>query len=252
MSIEIKKKVFLIISGNTERLSQISDFINKHYDQPIIYTAPNGNVGLLKIKNAAIDIVIADSEFNTTDALKIVDVILLENFNPHMAIIIVGHPPEEERYLDELVIGKIYFIEGQLIENEFAQALAKALNYTSHTQPAVFYLRYLAAGDILIKEGDKAEFVYILKVGQLRAYNMINDQKIILGNIEVGEFVGEMSYINNEPRSACIEALSDAQLIEVPIGIVDKILYKRPAWSRALMMTLSKRLKHANKQNTQI
>lgn len=252
MSTEIKKKVFLIISGSPERLSLITAYIGKHYDKPVIYTAPNGNVGLLKIKNAPVDIVITDSESNTSDGLKMVEVILLENINPHMAIIIIGHPPEEERFVDELVIGKLYFIEEELIEIEFAQALAKALNFTSHTEPAAFYLRYLSVGEILIKEGEKAEFVYILKNGQLRAYNMIDDQKIILGNIEIGEFVGEMAYINNEPRSAYIEALTDAQLIEVPIELVDKILYKRPAWSKALMQTLSKRLKSANKITTQI
>jgi len=56
-----------------------------------------------------------------------------------------------------------------------------------------------------------------------------------------------MAYINNDSRSAYIEATSNAQLIEVPIELVDKILYKRPAWSKALMQTLSKRLKNANK-----
>ena len=252
MSTATKKKVFLIISGNPERVSLITNYIGKHYDKPIVYSAPNGNVGLLKIKNAAIDIVITDSEGNTTDGLKMVEVILLENLNSHMAIIIIGHPPEEEKFVDELVTGKLYFIEEELIESEFAQTLAKALNFTSHTEAAAFYLRYLSAGELLIKEGDKAEFVYILKNGQLRAYNILNGQKIILGNIEIGEFVGEMAYINNEPRSACIEAITDAQLIEVPIGLVDKILYKRPAWSKALMQTLSKRLKNANKITTQI
>ena len=252
MTIETKKKVFLTISGNSERQTQIADYITHHYNKPIVYSAPNGNVGLLKMKNASIDIVIIDSKSNTADGLKIVEVILLENVNPCMAIIIIGHPPEKERFLDELVSGKLYFIEEKLIENEFAYSLAKALNFTSHTEAAPFYLRYLSAGEILIKEGDKAEFVYILKNGQLRAYNIINNQKIILGNIEVGEFVGEMSYINNEPRSAYIEAMTDAQLIEVPIGLVDKILYKRPAWSKALMHTLSKRLKSANKVLTQI
>ncbi|MDD4975583.1 MAG: cyclic nucleotide-binding domain-containing protein [Bacteriovorax sp.] len=251
MTIEIKKKVFLTISGNSERLALITDYVTNHYNKPTIYTAPNGNVGLLKIKNAVIDIVIIDSNNNTTDGLKIVEVILLENINPHMAIIIIGHPPEKERFLDELVTGKLYFIEEELIESEFSYFLAKALNFTSHTEAAPFYLRYLSAGEILIKEGDKAEFVYILKNGQLRAYNIINDQKIILGNIEIGEFVGEMSFINNEPRSAYIEAITDAQLIEVPIGMVDQILYKRPAWSKALMQTLSKRLKNANKILTQ-
>lgn len=252
MSIELKKKVFLIISGNVERLLLITDFINKHYDKPVIYTAPNGNVGLLKLKNATIDIVITDTENNTPDALKMVDVILLENLNPQMAIIIIGHPPEEEKFVDELVTGKLYFIEEHLNEKEFAHTMAKALNFTSHMEPAAFYLRYLSIGDILIKEGEKAEFVYILKNGKLRAFNLINGEKVILGDIEIGEFVGEMAYINNEPRSAYIEALSDAQLIEVPIGLVDKILYKRPAWTKSLMQTLSKRLKSANKIASQI
>jgi CRP/FNR family cyclic AMP-dependent transcriptional regulator len=72
-------------------------------------------------------------------------------------------------------------------------------------------------------------------------------KKVVLGNVESGKFVGEMAYINNEPRSAFIEEVSDAQLIEVPIELVDKILYKRPVWSKALLQTLSKRLKIANK-----
>jgi hypothetical protein len=61
MTTENKKKVFLIISGNPERAGMISLFIQRHYDKPIIYDAPTGNVGLLKIKNAPIDIVITDS-----------------------------------------------------------------------------------------------------------------------------------------------------------------------------------------------
>lgn len=147
----------------------------------------------------------------------------------------------------ELVMGKIYFLDEDLKDNEFAHLLAKALNFTTHSESASFYLRYLAAGDLLMKEGEKAEYVYILKTGQLQAFNYINGKKVVLGNVETGEFVGEMAYINNEPRSAFIEALSDAQLIEIPIELVDKILYKRPAWSKALMQTLSKRLKNANK-----
>lgn len=246
MSTEIRKKVFLIVSSSSERLSLISNYVTNHYDRPIIYSAPNGNVALLKMKNASVDIVVTDSESNTPDSMKMVEVIFFENLNPNMAVIIIGQPPEEEKFVDELIIGRLYFLEA-LTEYEFAHALANALNYTSHTEQASFYLRYLAQGDILIKEGDKAEFVYILKSGQLQAFNVINEKKVILGNVEIGEFVGEMAYINNEPRSAFIEALSDAQLIEVPIELVDKILYKRPTWSKALMQTLCKRLKNANK-----
>jgi CheY-like chemotaxis protein len=247
MANEIKKKVFLVISEDSERVALISSYITVHYHQPIILTASNGNFGLAKIKNTNIDIVVTDFLNNATDGLKMVEVILNENLNSDMAIIIIGHPPEEEKFLDEIVTGKIYFIEEKIAEEEFSYFLAKALNFTSHSKLAAFYLRYLSTGEVLINEGDKAEFVYILKHGQLRAFTIVNNKKFILGYVEVGEFVGEMSYINNEPRSASIEAMTDAQLIEVPIGSVDKILFKRPAWSKALMQTLSRRLKNTNK-----
>jgi signal-transduction protein with cAMP-binding, CBS, and nucleotidyltransferase domain len=242
-----KKTVYLIVSGKAARIGEISELIHRHHEDSVIYTAPSGNVGLLKTRNANVDIVITDSEYFTSDVYHMVEHILLENKNPHQAFMIVGAPPKEEKFVDELIMGKIYFIDEDLNDIEFAQTLAKALNFTSHTEPASFHLRYLATGDVLMKEGEKAEFVYILKAGTLRAFNYVNGKKVILGNVSTGEFVGEMAYINDEPRSAFIEALSDAQLIEVPIALVDKILYKRPAWSKALLQTLSKRLKIANK-----
>jgi len=241
------KKVFLIVSGKTERLELLTEMVNRHHKDSIIYTAPSGNVGLIKTRNANIDIVIADSEEFTAAIYNMVDLILYENKNPNQAILIVGHPPKEEKFLEEIVMGKIFFLDEDLKDNEFAHVLAKALNFTTPSGPASFHLRYLAANDILIKEGEKAEFVYILKSGQLQAYQLIDGEKHILGNVVPGEFVGEMAYINNEPRSAFIEALTDVQLIEVPIELVDKILFKRPSWSKALMQTLSKRLKNANK-----
>ena len=244
-----KKTVYLIVSGKPERTTLISEMLNRHHENQVVYTAPSGNVGLLKIRNANVDIVITDSESFTPDVYHMVDVILHENKNPHQVILIIGLPPNEEVFAEELIMGKIHFLDEDLKDNEFSRLLAKALNFTTHVEPASFYLRYLAAGDILIKEGEKAEFVYILKVGQLQAYSYVNEKKVIIGNVEPGEFVGEMAYINNEPRSAFIEAITDAQLIEVPIELVDKILYKRPAWSKALMQTLSKRLKNANKHS---
>jgi CheY-like chemotaxis protein len=247
MQNESKKKNLLIISSNPERQSILSDFISNHNKHPIILNAPDARIGLSKIQNSQIDIIIADSESNKVDILKVVETIIQENVNPNCAIIIIGHPPAEVQFLDEIVSGKLYFIDDKIIETEFAYCLEKALSFNTHSEPTAYFLRTLFPGDILIKEGDIAEHVYILKHGELRAFNMINGQKVIIGNIGVGEFVGEMSYINKEPRSAFIEAVIESELIEVPIGLFDKILFKRPAWAKALMNTLSKRLRSANK-----
>ncbi|MCB0415661.1 MAG: Crp/Fnr family transcriptional regulator, partial [Bdellovibrionales bacterium] len=56
----------------------------------------------------------------------------------------------------------------------------------------------------------------------------------------------EMAYINGEPRSADVVALSDCELIEFGVDRLDSLLFKKPSWSKALMKTLSKRLKRAN------
>ncbi len=67
-----------------------------------------------------------------------------------------------------------------------------------------------------------------------------------LGIVETGEFVGEMAYINGEPRSATVKALDLCELIEIPVHLLDHVLFTKPAWAKALMKTLSKRVKAAN------
>ena len=90
-----KKTVYLVVSDQPTRLEFISKIIRRHHNDVIIYTAPSGNVGLLKSRNAVIDIVIADSENFMTDIYNMVDVILSENKNSHQAFIIVGIPQKK-------------------------------------------------------------------------------------------------------------------------------------------------------------
>jgi CRP/FNR family cyclic AMP-dependent transcriptional regulator len=85
--------------------------------------------------------------------------------------------------------------------------------------------------------------------GQLRVVKRIEGgEPILLGMVQPGEFVGEMSYINGENRSADVISDLSAELIEIPFDRLDRVLFQKPAWSKALMRTLSKRLKAANKQ----
>ena len=72
------------------------------------------------------------------------------------------------------------------------------------------------------------------------------DKEVLLGTIRPGEFVGEMAHINNENRTATVRAISDCELIEIPNGTLDLVLFSKPVWARALVSTLSKRLKMSN------
>jgi CRP-like cAMP-binding protein len=104
----------------------------------------------------------------------------------------------------------------------------------------------VAPNEFLFKEGEIAKHVFIVKRGRLRAMKGRGEKQITLGEIGAGEFVGEMAHINHEPRSASVQALEDCELIEIPFGSLDMVLFSRPAWSQALVLTLSKRLKSTN------
>jgi CheY-like chemotaxis protein len=246
-----EKRIFLIVSSDPSKIRLFEKLVKKHISRPTIYTAPDGSAAMAKIKNVPPSVLITDLQLTRMTGTSLVDTLSKDFRFKTLAIIITDQPPEEEQYIDELVTGKIQFLGDDRNEDGFVYCLMKALNFTSHGIEADFYLRFLSNGDPLISEGDRADFIYIVKKGQLRAFKSSPEGgTVTLGYIEVGEFVGEMAYINGVPRTASVEALSDCELIEVPIGTFEKVLYRRPSWSKALMLTLSKRLKQANEIRT--
>ncbi|MGE4130100.1 MAG: cyclic nucleotide-binding domain-containing protein [Bdellovibrionales bacterium] len=240
------KRIFLIASASPQRVDWISKMISRHISKPTIFTSNDGLDAASKLQNAPPHVLVTDIELPRTPPFRLVKNTLDLRGAEGTAVIVVGTIPEEEQFLDEVVTGKIQYFEAEEDEQEFNHVLVRALNYSSHQEPADFYLRFMAPGEILMSEGDKAENVYFVKKGQLEAFKKQSGQETILGPVEVGEFVGEMAYINGERRSAHVRALSDCELIEVPIGLFDSLLFKRPAWSKALMLTLAKRVKAAN------
>ncbi len=240
------KRVFLIVSANKSTHEFFSRIISKHITKAVIYEAYDGSTGLSKMQNDPANVVITDFNLPKLNGPQFIDALLKNKEFHSLSILITDPPPEKELYLDELVIGRIQFLSDGQEESRVVAAITKALNFASHGEEAEFYLRFLASGEQLIKQGDQAESVYLVKKGRLRAYAGIGGSDTTLGFIESGEFVGEMAYINGEHRSANVEALSDCELIEVPIGTLERVLYHRPSWSKALMMTLSRRVKIAN------
>jgi len=246
MTDDSKRKVFLLVSPSEERLDLLTLWVNNHYKKPVIYRANNGYMAFKKFTNAKVDIVVSEID-KRYDSVSTIDSMLHERKNPHLAIILIGEPPDDDRFLDDMVRGKVRLLPDDTDEILFSHALVGALNYSSNDPTATFRMIYLAKGDVLLKEGDKAEHIYILKHGLLDAFHMKDGEKIVLGTVAVGEFVGEMAIINNEPRSAYIEAVQDSELIELPIGLVNKLIYTRPSWAKGILQTLVKRLKQTNK-----
>lgn len=108
------------------------------------------------------------------------------------------------------------------------------------------HIIHLEKGDSLIKEGDASTSMYWLQSGSLRLFKKKGQGFIELGVVHTGEVVGELSFLDNEPRSASVEALQHCDIVEIPRGNFDKVMVIQPKWLSSLVQTLVKRLRTTN------
>ena len=62
--------------------------------------------------------------------------------------------------------------------------------------------RVFPSGEILFRDGDAAETMYVLRSGRVRVFKEVNGREKTLAFIEAGDFFGEMALLNNKPRTA--------------------------------------------------
>jgi NTE family protein len=70
----------------------------------------------------------------------------------------------------------------------------------------------LAAGEILFREGEVADAMYVVVSGRLRATREDEGEHRTVGDISRGETVGEMALLTGDVRSATVHALRDCVL----------------------------------------
>jgi CheY-like chemotaxis protein len=241
-----QKKIFIIVTPNEDRQNLLSSYIHKHFNNIQVFQATDGTEALYKIENVPPHVVLMDWELSKLSGQQLAQHLIEDKKMDGTAIIVCSEPPEHEFFVDEVVKGRVQFINAINDESKMIHSINRALNDFSKLEKTEFHLRFLAPGDFLIKEGEKADSVYLVKRGSLNACHREAEQVLVLGSISAGEFVGEMSYINGEHRSADVEAVTDCELIEIPIGVLDQVIFRKPSWAKALMQTLSRRLKTSN------
>jgi len=104
----------------------------------------------------------------------------------------------------------------------------------------------LQKGDFLVREGDKSDDLYSLLKGCLKVEKKHGQRMIDLGTVLPGQLVGEMSFIDNEPRSADVKAFKESI-----VGVIEREKFNiffndLPPWFKKLQEILLKRLRESN------
>ncbi len=104
----------------------------------------------------------------------------------------------------------------------------------------------LEKDEVLLREGETSNTMYWLQSGQLVVTKRRTNEDVVLGHISTGELVGEMSFLDGEPRSATVKAVTECELVEIPREVFEKTFHSQPTWFQGLVKTLTERLRKAN------
>lgn len=241
------KKIFMIVETDAALLAELSSTLRSIYEGAVVYSATEAKEAINKIRNVPPQVVITELELPKVSGSEIVRAVLKDKELTHTSVVVLSDIPDKEEFVEGVVQGRVLFLSKPVDKKLFLDVVNKALQRASSQKDPEFKLKFLSAGEILFKEGDKAESAFLVKKGKLKAVKSKSGTEVLLGDVNAGEFVGEMAHINGEPRSADIRAVENCELIEIPLGTLDILLFSKPAWSKALMKTLSKRLKASQK-----
>jgi NTE family protein len=95
-------------------------------------------------------------------------------------------------------------------------------------------------GTVVFKEGDQGDTMYLVESGQVIVLGQETREAIAF--LGPGSFVGEISLLLAQPRTANLEVAIDAQLWALNKQDFDDLITSRPAMAMEMMRELSKRL----------
>lgn len=107
--------------------------------------------------------------------------------------------------------------------------------------------KFYPKGSVILFEDDPGDSLYLVRQGRVKVVLVGEDgREVILGVLGVGEHFGELSLIDDQPRSAHVIAMEDAQLLVLRRDDFRRRVDANPAVAWAMLVELSRRLRRAD------
>ncbi|MGE0784099.1 MAG: Crp/Fnr family transcriptional regulator [Sandaracinaceae bacterium] len=103
-----------------------------------------------------------------------------------------------------------------------------------------------AAGEILFREGERGDVMYVIQSGAVRITKTVKGEEKTLAILGPGEFFGEMAILNAKPRTATAVVEEDAQVLVLGARTFEQMVVSNAEIAVRLIKKLSRRLDSAN------
>ena len=102
-------------------------------------------------------------------------------------------------------------------------------------------------GSVILFEDDPGDSLFVVREGRVKVVLIGEDgREVILGVLGVGEYFGELSLIDDRPRSAHVIAMEESNLLVLRREDFRKRVESSPSVAWSLLTELSRRLRRAD------
>jgi CRP-like cAMP-binding protein len=102
------------------------------------------------------------------------------------------------------------------------------------------------AGEVIVQENDFGETAYVIELGQVEVSKELDGQNVHLAYLGAGETFGEMSMIDEKPRSATVTAVTETVVSEIQREDFFNSFQTDPKVALTLLKVLFERLREAD------
>jgi len=105
--------------------------------------------------------------------------------------------------------------------------------------------RTLRRGDVIFREGDVGEHLYVVESGRIAIANKSFDgRESVVALMEAGDVFGEMSFFDGQGRSAEARALEASRVNEVPFEPLRELFTEQPELLWGVVALLARRIRN--------
>ena len=108
------------------------------------------------------------------------------------------------------------------------------------------YGKTAKAGEVLFTAGEKGAEMFVVRSGLVRIAVESSGVEKTLAILGPGEFVGEMSILTDQPRSATATVQEDAELLVVGVRVLEEMIVHNTEIALRLIRKLARRLESAD------
>jgi CRP-like cAMP-binding protein len=105
------------------------------------------------------------------------------------------------------------------------------------------YLAKFPAGGVIFDEGEVGTEMYVIQSGSVDIVKRVKEKEKLLATLEKGDFFGEMSILEDLPRTAIARAKTDVELVRINQSTFDEMLRNNSEIAVRMLRKLSRRLR---------